>query len=118
MEEEWWSSVLKGGCVLLTHTLNTRVWISTKGWQGGVRCSGGKEHDRLVLVKKDMLCFVPDVRAVRGMGRNISDHHVVLCKVRLVVTLINRREVVDGAWSIKSEKLRVHQYKEGYARSL
>ena len=35
----------------------------------------------LVLVKKDMLHFVEDVGAVRGMGRGISDHHVVLCKV-------------------------------------
>ena len=36
----------------------------------------------LVLVKKDMLCYVHDVRAVRGMGQGLSDHHVVLCKVR------------------------------------
>ena len=40
----------------------------------------------LVLVKKDMMCFVQEVRAVRGMGQGISDHHVVLCKVRLVGT--------------------------------
>ena len=38
----------------------------------------------LVLVKKDILCFVQDIRAVRGMGRVISDHNVVLCEVRLV----------------------------------
>ena len=38
----------------------------------------------LVLVKKYMLCFVQDVRAVRGMGRSLSHHHVVLCYVRLV----------------------------------
>ena len=48
----------------------------------------------LVLGKKDMLRYVQDVRAV------ISDHHVVLFKVRLV----------DGARSIRSEKLRDHQY--------
>ena len=29
-----------------------------------------------------------------------------------------RREVVDGARRIRSEKLREHQYREGYARSL
>ena len=40
----------------------------------------------LMLVKKDMLRFVQDVRAVRGMGQGISDFHVVLCKVRLVGT--------------------------------
>ena len=29
----------------------------------------------LVMVKKDMLRYVQDVRAVRGMGRGFSDHH-------------------------------------------
>ena len=38
----------------------------------------------LVLVKRDVLRYVQDVRAVRGMGCGLSDHHVVLCKVRLV----------------------------------
>ena len=38
----------------------------------------------LVLGKKDMLRYVQDVRAGRGMGRGLSDHHVILCKVRLV----------------------------------
>ena len=49
----------------------------------------------LVLVKKIILRFVQDVRAVRGMRQGISDHHVVLCKVRLVGTWIKKREVVD-----------------------
>ena len=40
----------------------------------------------LVLVKDDMLRFVQDVRTVRGIGRGISDQHVVLYKVRLVGT--------------------------------
>ena len=35
----------------------------------------------LVLVKRDLL---QDVKAVRGMGRCLSDHYVVLCKVKLV----------------------------------
>ena len=35
----------------------------------------------LVLVKRYMLRYVQDVRAVIGMGRCLSDHHVVLCKV-------------------------------------
>ena len=38
----------------------------------------------LVLVKRDMLRCVHNVRAVRGIGRGISEHHVVLWKVRLV----------------------------------
>ena len=62
----------------------------------------------LVLMRKDMLHFGQDVRAVRGMGRNISDHHVVLCKVRLMGTWIKRREVLDRAKRIRSEKLREH----------
>ena len=54
----------------------------------------------LVLVKKDMLRYVQDVRVVRGMGQD----HVVLCKVRLVGTWIKRREVVVGAR--RSKKLK------------
>ena len=71
-----------------------------------------------VLVKKDMLRFVQDVRAVRGMGRSLLDNHVVLCKVRLVETWIKKREVVDRARRIRTEKLREYQYREGYARFL
>ena len=63
----------------------------------------------LVLVKKDMLHYVQDVKAVKGMRRGLSGHHVVLCKVRLVDTWI-RREMVNGVRRIRSEKLREHQY--------
>ena len=34
------------------------------------------------------------------------DHHVALCRVRLVGTWIKMRDVVAGARSIRSEKLR------------
>ena len=44
--------------------------------------------------------------------------YVVLYKLRLVGTWIKRREVVVGAKRIRSEKLREHQCREGYARSL
>ena len=71
----------------------------------------------LVLVK-DMLQYVQDVEAVRGMGRGLSDHHVVMCKARLVEAWIKRKEVVIGARRTRSEKLREHQYREGYARFL
>ena len=37
-----------------------------------------KSMTDLFLVKRDMLCHVQDVRAVRGMGRALSDHHGVL----------------------------------------
>ena len=38
----------------------------------------------MVLVKKEMLHFLQDVRAVRGMGRGISDQHVLLYKLKLM----------------------------------
>ena len=61
----------------------------------------------LVLVQKDMLCFIQDVRAVKGMRRDLSDHHMVLSKVRLVAAWITKREVVvEGRW-IRREKQRV-----------
>ena len=34
----------------------------------------------LVLVKRNILRILQDVRAVRRMGRGLSDHHVVLRK--------------------------------------
>ena len=38
----------------------------------------------LVLMKRGMLQCVQDVRVVRGMERGLSDHHVVMCKVKLI----------------------------------
>ena len=60
-------SVVKRGCVCVTYTLNTRMCKYrrvTRG-QDGVKVKSMRD---LVLVKKDMLCFVQDVRAMRGMG--------------------------------------------------
>ena len=48
------------------------------------------------------------------MGRELSEHHVVLLKGRLVGAWIKRREVVNGAKRTRSEKLSEHQYIEGY----
>ena len=72
----------------------------------------------LVLVKRNILRYAQDMRAVRETERGLLDHHVVLCKVRLVGVWIKRREVVVRAKRIRSEKLREHQYREGYFRSL
>ena len=71
----------------------------------------------LVMVKRDMQWYVQDVRVRREIGRGLLDQHVVLCKVRLVEARIKRREVVVGAKRIRSEKLREHQYREGYDSS-
>ena len=65
-----------------------------------------------MLVKKVKLCYV---RAVRRLGQGLSDH-VVLRKVRLAGRWDKRREVVNGAMTIKSEKRREHQYVEGSVR--
>ena len=40
------------------------------------------------------------------MRRGLSDHHVVLCKVRLVGAWIKKREMVVGVRRIRSEKLK------------
>ena len=82
--EDWWSSMLKGDCVWITYTLNTRICISKQGWQGAKIRVKVKSMIDLVLVKKDMLHFVQDVRAVRGMRQGISDHYIVLCKIKVV----------------------------------
>ena len=85
------------------------------------RCPDGvevKSMTDLVLVKRDFLRYVHDVRPVKGMGRGLSDHHVVLSIVIVVGAWVNRREVVVGARMIRSEKLREHKYREGYAWSL
>ena len=47
-----------------------------------------------------------------GMGRGFSDHHVVLCKVRFVKAWIKRREVVVGAWRIRSVRRKEAAWKE------
>ena len=48
----------------------------------------------LVLVKKDMLRYMQDVRVGKGTGRGLSDHQVVLCKIRLLGAWIKRRGVM------------------------
>ena len=45
-------------------------------------------------------------RRVRGIGEGISDHSVVLRKVKLVGTGIKRRDKVNGARRNRNEKLR------------
>ena len=42
----------------------------------------------LVLVKKDMLCYVQDVRTVRGIEIRLSNNYFVLGKARLVDVLV------------------------------
>ena len=72
----------------------------------------------LVLEKKDMLHYWQNRRIVREMGPRLSDHHAVMCKVRLVGTWIRRREGMNWAGNIRSEKLRELLYIEKYGRFL
>ena len=50
-----------------------------------------KSMINLVLVKRDMMRYALYVTAVRRIGRDLSDHHVVLCKVMLVGVWIKRK---------------------------
>ena len=78
MSEGWWSS---WDCVGNTYfKLSTRIY--TRDQEVEI-----KSMIDLELVKKDMLRYV---RGVRGMGRDLSSHHVVLSKVRLVGAWIKR----------------------------
>ena len=73
----------KGLCLGSTYCNHRSVHKYTRVAEGrkGVK---NKSMIDLVLVKRDMLPYVQDVRAVRGMERGLSDHHVLLYKVRLV----------------------------------
>ena len=73
--------MLKGGCLWVTHTSNTKLHKYTRVAKG----QDGVEEKSIIerVLVKDMLCFVQDLRTVRGMGRGISDHQAVLCKVKL-----------------------------------
>ena len=80
--EGWWSSVLKGDHMWVTHILSTEVCCGYTRVARGQDVLEVKSMIDLVMVKKDMLQYVQDVRVVRAMGLVPSDHHVVLCKVR------------------------------------
>ena len=69
----------------VTHTFehwSLHKYISVARDQEGVDL---KSMIDLVLVKNAKLRYVQDVMVVRGMGRGISDQHVVLYKVSAYV---------------------------------
>ena len=55
---------------------------------------------------------------MRERERELSDHNVLLCKVRLLGKWTKRRGVVVGARRIRNDKPSEHRYREGYARYL
>ena len=77
MVEEWWSFAQKGNCVCLTYFKHRSLHKCTRVArdQDGVEV---KSMIDLVLVKRDMLQYVQDMRVVRGKGQDLSDHHVVV----------------------------------------
>ena len=70
-----------------------------------------------VLVKKDMMHYALDMRAVEEWDE-ASQIFIVLCKVRLGVAWIKGREVVTQSRRVRHEKMRKKQYIEGYGRCL
>ena len=81
--EEGWSFAKKGDSVWITHFKHRCVHKYTRVARGreGVEI---RSMIDLVLVKRNMLRYMQDVRAVRGMEHGLSNHYVVMCKVRLV----------------------------------
>ena len=69
----------------------------------------------IMLVKRDMLRYVQDVREMRGMGCGLSDHYDVLCKVRLVKVWIKRREVMVAARRIMHDRSAWQRFVRGDA---
>src|SRR5678815_1288391 len=71
-----------------------------------------------VLVKKEMFKYVLDVKSVRGLGMGLSDHYVVLCKIKLVGAWMERKVMRKEVGKIKSEKLIEQDNKVKYLRAL
>ena len=76
-----------------------RTYFEHKNFHKYTKDQDGVELKNIIdlVLKKDMLHFVQYVKAVKGIGQGLSAHHVVLCKVRLLLlgTWIKRREVVN-----------------------
>ena len=109
--ENKWSFEQKGDCVWVIHFKSRNLHKCIRVVRGQDVMEVRSMVD-LVLVNRDVLRYAHYVRVVRGMGRGLSDHHVILCEVRLVGAWI--KEKCGGL----GEKLREHQYREGYARTL
>ena len=71
----------------------------------------------LVLVK-EILKYVLDVKSVRGLGMGLSDHYVVLCKIKLVEAWMKRKVIRKEVGRIKSEKLNEKGNKDKYLKAL
>ena len=59
-----------------------------------------------------------DGKTVRRLGPDTRDHSVVLCKIILMRTWINRSKEMDVGERIRSEVWREGKYKAKYSRCL
>lgn len=72
----------------------------------------------LVLVKKEMMRDILDVKAIRGLNGGISDHMIVLCKLRLIGSWVKKRQVECKVGRIRSERLTEAVKSQEYVRIL
>ena len=54
-----------------------------------------------------MLRYMLDMKTGRRLGCGISDHSMVLCKIKLVATFIKRSDDVNRAERIRSERTKL-----------
>ena len=70
------------GNLIILHSLHMTNHLSLHKYTRVPRRQGGVEVKSmigLVLVNRDMLLYVQDMRAVRAMGRGLSDHTMLYC---------------------------------------
>ena len=84
------------------------VYFSAKRelYVGNIHFSHNNVHKFTRVRDRDILKFMLDVNKVKRLERGISDRSVVLCKVLLVGTWINRRKEVNCTGRIKIEAKR------------
>src|SRR5678816_430318 len=62
------------------------------------------------------MCWM--LKSVRGLGIRLSDHYVILCKIKLVGAWVERKVIRKEVGKIKSEKLSEQGNKDKYVRTL
>ena len=91
-------------CKLFTYMECRRnKWDCKEGGGGG--CFQVTSMIDLGQVKKDILCYVHDVRAAREMGRGLSDHHVKIGMGRRGSEIHGGEETVQIIWPLVSDDL-------------
>ena len=106
----------RGMCIANTHFRHKAIHKYTwRGKRGGTEC---RSLIDLVLVKKDMLRDIVDVKALRGLNGGVSDHMIVLCKLKLIGAWVKKRELDCNVGRIRSEKLVSVEERREYGQML